>query len=84
MSDKKENGVILQKGFSKEILITTAPPDFKPKPPNPVKGEPFFLMSTILEIDWSTSFVPALQRRTKEGNTHSIAFQLEQCAGSSK
>jgi hypothetical protein len=34
--------VILQRGFSKEILITTAPPDFKPKPPNPAKGEPFF------------------------------------------
>jgi hypothetical protein len=42
MSDKRENGVILQKGFSKEIAITTAPPDFKPKAPNPAKGEPSF------------------------------------------
>jgi hypothetical protein len=42
LSETKENGVMLQRGFSKEIKITSAPPDFKPKAPNETKGEPSF------------------------------------------
>ena len=42
MSDRKENGVMLQKGFSKEIKIISAPPYFKPKARNESRGEPLF------------------------------------------
>jgi hypothetical protein len=42
LSETKENGMMLQRGFSEEIKITSAPPDFKPKAPNETKGEPSF------------------------------------------
>ena len=68
MSDRKENSVMLQKGFSKEIKITTAPPDFKPKARNESKGEPSFS-----DIDnpgnWSEyTFRPDFAKKDKGGN----------------
>jgi hypothetical protein len=68
MSDKRENGVILQKGFSKEISITTAPPDFKPKAPNPAKGEPSF-PNVDNPGNWSEyTFRPEFAKKDKGGN----------------
>jgi hypothetical protein len=67
MSDKRENGVILQKGFSKEIKITSAPPDFKPKVPNTAKGEPSFL-SLDNPGNWSEyTFRPEFAKKDKGG-----------------
>ena len=68
MSNRKENGVVLQKGFSKEIKITSAPPDFKPKARNESKGEPF-----LLNIDnpgnWlEYTFRPEFAKKDKGGS----------------
>jgi hypothetical protein len=66
MSNKKENGVILQRGFIKKITIT-APPDFKPKPPNPAKGEPFF-PNVDNPGNWSEyTFRPGFKKKDKGG-----------------
>jgi hypothetical protein len=68
MSGKKENGVILKRGFIKEIKITTAPPDFKPKVPNESKGEPCFL-NVDNPGNWSEyTFRPEFAKKDKGEN----------------
>jgi hypothetical protein len=67
MSDNRENGVMLQKGFSKEIKIPTAPPDFKPKAPNLSKGEPSF-PNVDNPGNWSEyTFRPEFAKKDKGG-----------------
>jgi hypothetical protein len=67
MSDSRENGVIIQKQFNKEISITTTPPDFKPKARNELKGEPTFL-NVNNPGKWSEyTFRPEFAKKEKGG-----------------
>ena len=68
MGDTRENSVMLQKGFSKEIKITSTPPDFKPKAPNESKGQPSF-SNVDNPGNWSEyTFRPEFAKKDKGGN----------------